>query len=194
MDDPIRYWRQARTDAIQGRDAAEHSIAQRQTICAMVVVEELILELRHVDIGWALGLTRFAFEAKIHHLIQALAGEFLLRNPAGDHVSERIGAPARGMLFVQSAHVRRAHGAVELLAALAHAAAHFDRPRESSLRAEIKRRARLPGFVLRADLERLGHCRGVDDLAGIHEILRIEGALDLAEGIVERRAEELRVE
>ena len=112
----------------------------------------------------------------------------------GDRVSERVGAPARGVLFVEGAHVRRAHGAVEFFAALAHAAAHFHRAREAALRGEIQRRARLPRFVLRADLERLRHRRRVDDLARVHKIFRIEGALDLAEGIVKRRAEKLRVE
>ena len=37
------------------------------------------------------------------------------------------------------------------------------------------------GLVVRADLQRLGHRRRVDDLAGVHRCFRIEGPLDLAE-------------
>ncbi len=125
----------------------------------MIVIEKFVLDLGHVHVRRALGFASFAFEAKIHHLVEPLAGELILRHFARQHASERIGAPARGMLLVKRAHVRRTHGAVELLAALAHAAAHLDGAHEAALLAKIQRRLRLPGLVLRTDLERLRHRR-----------------------------------
>ena len=44
------------------------------------------------------------------------------------------------------------------------------------------------------DLERLGHRRSIDDFSGIEQILRIEGAFDLAECLIERRAEKFLIE
>src|SRR5918999_1710219 len=94
------------------------------------------------------------------------------------------------MLFVQGAHVRRTHGAVELLSALAHAAAHLDRSCKTALSAKIQCRLGCPGFVLRVDLEGLGHRRSIDDFPRIEQILWIECALDLAKRFVESLAEE----
>src|SRR5688500_7374308 len=106
----------------------------------MIVIEKFVLYLSHVYVRRALRFASFAFEAEVHYLVEPLAGELILRHFARQHASERIGAPARGMLFVEGTHVGRTHGAVELLAALAHAAAHLDGAHEAALLAKIQRR------------------------------------------------------
>src|SRR5688500_16463787 len=98
------------------------------------------------------------------------------------------------MLFIQGAHVRRAHGTFEFFSALTHTAAHLDCSCETALRAEIQGGRRYPRLILRMNLERFGHGRSFDNFSGVEPILGIEGALDLTECLVESRAEEFFIE
>src|SRR6266403_6148500 len=98
------------------------------------------------------------------------------------------------MLFVQRPHVGRAHGTVELFAALAHAAAHLYSPDKAALAAEVQGRIRLPRLVLGTDLQGLCHGRRIDNLSRIHEILRIKHSLHLAKVYIENDSKKLFVE
>ena len=50
----------------------------------VVLGEELVLELRHVDVARALATAGFALEAKVEDLVQAVAAEVLLGGPSRD--------------------------------------------------------------------------------------------------------------
>src|SRR6266436_6555281 len=95
------------------------------------------------------------------------------------------------MLFVQRPHVGRAHGTVELFAALAHAAAHLYGSDKAALPAEVQGRIRLPRLVLGTDLQRLCDGRRIDKLSRIHEILRSKRSLRWAKGFAGSGCEEL---
>ena len=93
------------------------------------------------------------------------------------------------MLLFQRRHVGRTHRAVELLAALADAGAALHRPGEATLRLEAEVRLELDGPIAGRIAQVFGHRRRIDDLAGVHDVEWIEGALDVLEGAVELRAE-----
>ena len=143
---PLATGANLRADSIQARDAAEQAVTERQPISAMVMIEKLVLELRHIDVGRTFGFARLAFQTEIHDFMQPFSGEIFFRHFAGEHGSQSIGSAARGMLFIQGAHVRRTHGAFKFLSALAHAAAHLDGSHEAALRAKIQCRLRLSRF------------------------------------------------
>ena len=50
-------------------EIGDHAAAHRHAIGVIVMLQELRLQLRHVDIGRTFGLTSFATEAKVHHFI-----------------------------------------------------------------------------------------------------------------------------
>ena len=59
--------------------------------------------------------------------LHAFVAQTGFAEPAGHREAQHVGAPARRVLLVARGHVRRAHGAVERLAARAEAAAHVHR-------------------------------------------------------------------
>src|SRR5205823_162816 len=129
-------------EAAPALDAAEESVPERQTVRPVVVVEELVLELSHVDVRRTLGLAPLALEAEVHDLVEPLARELARRQPAGEHRTEGVRA-----LLVPRGHVRGAHRALECLAARADAVTHLDRRREAALRREIEQRPGRPRRV-----------------------------------------------
>src|SRR5262249_34365552 len=153
------------------------------------MVEKLILKLRHVDIGGTLGFACLALQAKIHDLVEPLAGKFFFRDFSREHRTQSVGPASRGVFFVEGSHIRRTHCAVQLLPAFPHAAAHLNGPDKAALAAEIQGGLWLPGFVGWANPQRLGYCRRVDNLAGIHEVLRIKGGFHLAKRLVKNGTE-----
>src|SRR5207245_5096712 len=82
-NDPVRQRRKLRTDAVEPFDPAEEPVAQRQTIDSMIMIEKLVLEFRHIDVGRTLGLAGFTFQTKIHHVIEPFARELTLRGSPG---------------------------------------------------------------------------------------------------------------
>ena len=78
----VRQPRGAGPQRAELRDAPEDPVSQRQAVGLVVMVEELVLQLRHVDVGRALGLAALALQAQVHHRVQALAGELAGGQPA----------------------------------------------------------------------------------------------------------------
>src|SRR4051812_10713627 len=73
---PIRYRGKLRADPVEALNTAEQAIAQRQPISSVIVIQELVFEFGHIDIGRALGLTGLALQAEIHHIVESVTGEF----------------------------------------------------------------------------------------------------------------------
>ena len=169
---------------------AEEPVAEGQPVGLVVVVEELVLHLGHVHVGRALGLAPLALETEVHHLVEAPAREVGGGHSAREHRAQGIGPPARRVLLVPGRHVGGAHGALELLAAHAHAVAHLHRGREAALRGEVEHGGGLPGLVLGAVAQVVGDGGAGHDVAGVHQVLGVEGALELAEGLHDHGAED----
>jgi hypothetical protein len=152
------------------------------------VIEELVLHLGHVDVGRTLGLAALALQAQVHHLVEPLAGELGRRHPAGEHRAEGVGPAARGVFFIAGGHVAGAHGALQLLAAGAHAVAHLDRRRKAALGREIEQGDGLPRLVADAVAEVFQDAGRIHDVARVHPAVGVERLLQTAEGLHERGA------
>ena len=81
----------------------------------------------------------------------------------------------------------------KFLAACADPVAEFDGPREAAVAGEIEKGVDLLRLVSRTEPQVVRHLLVRDDLARIHDAVRIEHGLDLFEGLVEPRAEHLLV-
>ena len=106
--------------------AAEHAGMRRRSVPRPVVGEKLALEARDVDADGTLGLARAALEAEIEHLVHALVAESRFAELPAIASRSAFARPRVRMRLLPRRHVRRAHRAVELLAAGAEAAAHLD--------------------------------------------------------------------
>ena len=115
---------------------------ERRAVPRPVVGEELALEPRHVHADRALGLAGAALEAEVEHLVHALVAEARLAEPAGHRQPQHVGAPARRVRLLARRHVRRAHRAVERLAARADAAAHLDGAAHAAVLGVVEERRR----------------------------------------------------
>ena len=164
-------------------DAPEQPVAQGKAVGLVVVVQELVLQLGHVHVGRALRLAPLALEAQVHHLVEAPARELGLRDFPRQHRAQGVGAAAGRVLLVVGDHVRGAHGALERLAAHADPVAHLDGRREPALLGEIEEGRGLPGAIRRPVAQVLGDGGAGHDVAGIQPVLRVEGPLQLAEGL-----------
>ena len=76
-----------------------------------------------------------------------------------------------------------------LLAALADAGTQLRRTDDAAVRGEVECRRHLRRDVSGAEAKIVRQRRRIDDLAGIEDVLRIEGPLDFAESLVKHRAE-----
>ena len=81
---------------------AEHPIAPGQAVLAVVPVQELRLEPRHVHVGGAFGLARLAFQAEVEHL--GNAGSASPARPAWP-VNASLRALARPRVLSRSSRV-----------------------------------------------------------------------------------------
>src|SRR5262245_32021625 len=149
-------------------------------------MEEFIFDLRHVHVGRALGFTSLAFKAKVHDLVQPSAGEVRRRNAAGKHRPKSVGPAAGGMLFIFCRHVRGAHCSLHRLAANANAVAHLDGCGKSALFRKVEQSAWLPGLILWPIPEMIGERGAVYNVPRIHQVLRVEGALQFTKRLEDR--------
>ena len=116
---------------------------------------------------------------------------------AGDGQPQGVASPAGAVAFVERGLIRGAHGAALTLATDARAVAHLDRAVESVGVGVVEEGADALGD---ADGPRRGlHAQslrdaldgpGLDDVAGVEQVVRVEEGLDLAEGVHEFRAVE----
>ena len=191
LRDGVRQRREGAAQPRQRPRVAERARLEAGAVTLPVAGQELALEARHVHADRALGLARAALEAQVERVVDAAIVEPGVAETAGHRQAQDVGAAARGVLFVVGRHVRRAHRALDGLAAGADAAAHLDRAAEAAVVVvvEVGRgpRRHVAGAVAQVG----GHRSGVDDLAGIEQACRIEGLLDGAEGVVEHRPEHL---
>ena len=183
----VRQRGRPRAETVQRLDRSEEPIPEREPVRLIVVVQELVLQLRHVDVRRALGLATLAFEAEVHHLVEPLAGELRRRRAAREHGAQRVGTPARRRFLVARRQVRGAHRAFERLAAHADAVAHLDRRGEAALVREVEQRLRLPGLVARAVAKVRQDVVPSDDVARVHPVLGVERLFQLAKRLEDGR-------
>ncbi len=163
------------------------------------LVQGLGLERGHVHRERALALARLAHQAQVEHLVEAFVAERGARVGLGERLDQGVRPAAGGVLLAAGGHVRRAHHADVVLAAQpdVHAAvggaAHARAARRpTTVRSSIV--VQRPGGRQRRFPQVVGHRRGVDDLAGVHPVVRVEDRLDAAHRLVELVAEQVPVE
>ena len=122
------------------------------------MVQKLILELCHVDVGGALGLAAFAFQTEIQDVVEALAGELGGGERAGEDGAKGVGATTGGVLLLTGDHVGGAHG-IAILAAGPDTVAELDRAGESTVAGEVEESVHLHGLIIGAEAEVLRHRR-----------------------------------
>ena len=72
---PVGDRGQPRPHAVHPGDVGEEPCPQGDAVSLVVVAEELVLELGHVHVGGALRLAALAPQAKVHHVMEALASD-----------------------------------------------------------------------------------------------------------------------
>ncbi len=97
------------------------------------------------------------------------------------------------MLLFPRRHEARTHGA-RPLAADSGAVAHLDGPVEALVGGEVEVGVDLYRLVAIAQAQALGHCRAVDDVARIQNVMTVEDLLHLAVELIELQTEEALVD
>ncbi len=168
----------------------------------VITMQELCFEFRHIDVTGALRLACLALQTQIHHVVDpALAQKrprllvslspcLLVSLGLSDQSQAQSVRPAAGAVaLVARGPERRAHRAALCLPANSRAVAQLNRAEETFLPRIVEdrfRRLRVGNIA-----QVLGHRGGIDDLAWVEQVVRIEGALHLPEGFVNHRAEHL---
>src|SRR5687767_2667166 len=146
-----------------------------------VIREKLAFESRDVYTNGAFGLAGPAFETQVEHLKNPSVAQAGLFETAGHRQAERVRTTACRVFLLERRTIRRAHCPLELFAARAHSAAHFNSATHSSMRAVVKECRRVRRAIRRAVTQVVGDGWRIYDFAGIEESVRIERPLDLSE-------------
>src|SRR4051812_47913525 len=85
----------------------------------------------------------------------------------------------RRVALIVGDHVARAHGTAGHFPAVTLAIADFHRPGEATILRPIELRLERNRLIVRPIAQMRGHRRPIDNLAGIHAIIGVEGSLDL---------------
>ena len=163
--------------------ARHQSAPPRHAVGIVAVLLPLGLEPGHVHVRGALALAGLAGEAEIHHGRELRPRPGVGRRRIGERLAEHVGPGPGRVLLVERRHVARAHRSAGRrgFAALPHARALLRRPEDAAGLGEAKQRLVPRLNLARQDPQLRVHRRGVDDLAGIEDPLRIEGPLHAAE-------------
>src|SRR5262249_47716004 len=137
------------------------------------------------------ALARLALQAQVHRIVQSGIGQSFELELAREGEAESVCPAARAVLLLPGRLVGRTHGPAALLAALADAGTQFRRADHPAVGAEVEAGWHLRGNIAGAETQVRCQRRGTDDLAGIEDIVGIKCPLQLAECLVEYRAEHL---
>ncbi len=118
-----------------------------------------------------------------------MAAQLLERLLAGQRQPQRVGSTAGAVFFIARGAERGAHGAALQFAAHSRAVAQFDRAHEAFLALVVENGGRLKRGVTGREAQVFGHGGSAHHLAGIEQIMRVKGLLDLPEGLVDDRPE-----
>jgi len=85
---------------------------------ALVVMgEEFGLVRGHVDVDGTLGFAGFAGETQVERFVNGFILPVMSENVAFEHLPEKVGAAASGVLLLMRGHVAGTHGSGALFAA-----------------------------------------------------------------------------
>ena len=193
VHDPVAQRRKGGTEPIERFDTAEQAVAQGQPVFLVVVGEEFVLHFGHVDVGGALALAALALQAEVEGFVDPPAREPLAVQLARQGGPEHVRAAPGAVLLIERGDIGRAHRPHQLLAAGADPVAKLDGAREPAVAREIEVGIDLLSLVCRTEPQVVRHLLVCDDLARIHDAVRVEHGLDRLEGLVQPRAENLLV-
>src|SRR5271163_4876485 len=162
-------------------DSSEQMSRQRPAMSLVVIGKELGLVGRHVDAGGAFALAAFARQAQVQSVMDGAVGGVAVEKIAGQGFEQEMRPAARGMGFLARRHVRRAHRAAFVVAALADPDTSKGGAGEAIVGAEIEMGCDRPRYADGAQMR--VEIIGGDDDAGIHPAIGIENPLELAEGL-----------
>ena len=178
--------------------------------------QELSLVRSHVHLHRTLRLASLAAQAKIQRLMHGLALESLRVQRPREHLPQQVRTAPRRMLLVAGGAIARTHHPAVCLAARAHAHASFRcRLQRSAVLGKRKVRVKVlleaircafflarpcrrrlipPQVALAQVLDRVVDAHRIDQLAGIHAVVRIPQRLELAKRLHQLGPEHLRQE
>src|SRR5262245_28068851 len=90
------------------------------------------------------------------------------------------------MLFIFCRHVRGAHCSLHRLAANTNAVAHLNGCGKSALFRKVEQGAWLPGLIFWSIPEMLSERGAVYNVSRVHQVLRVEGALQITKRLEDR--------
>ena len=173
-------------------NAGHQQMAERPRPALVEQLQQLRLELGHVHVAGALRLARLAHQAEVEDVVDPLTSQFAQRLLAGHRQPQGVGPAARAVVLVERRPERRAHRPALRLAAGAVAVAHLDGADEALLLVVVEDGRRLDRAGSRGRSEGSPSSRGASTiLPGLSRLSRVERRLDLAERLVDRRAEHL---
>ena len=100
VHDPVAQRREYGTEPVERFDAAEQAVAQGQPVFLVVVGEELVLHLGHVDVGGTLALAALALQAEVEGFVDPPARESFPVQLARQGGPEHVRAPPGAVLLV----------------------------------------------------------------------------------------------
>ncbi len=174
---------------------------ERMETALVLLGEELGFVGGHVHRDRALGLAGFATEAKVEGLVNSLALEAFGAQRSGEHLPQKAGAAAGGVLLVAGGAIAGAHDATFGLETCADADAARGGALQRALVAEQNEVGLKLGVLVRAlsgldwamaeILDWVVNTGRIDELAGVHAVVGIPDGLELAESFDELGAEHL---
>jgi len=190
---------------------SEDVVVERMEAALVMLGEVLGFPGGDIDLDRALGFACLATEAEVEGLVDGFALKALGAECAGEHLPEEAGAAACGVLFVAGGAVAGTHDAAGGIAACADADAALRCAGEGTLVSgegevgfKIAHRGgngrlrgcgrglfRVDGGVVAEVFKGVVDADGVNELAGVHAVVRIPEDLEVAEGLHERGAEHL---
>jgi hypothetical protein len=185
--DGVRQRRDAARPRRHRVDVADRARLQRRAVTAVVIGEKLALESRDVDADRTFGLARAALETEIEDLAHAFVAEPRLSEPSGHREPQHVRAAAGRVLFFPRRHERRAHRAVQRLAADAEPAAHLHGATHAAVLRVVEERRRIGRRIAGAVTQVRRQRRRVDDFSRIEDAVRIERVLHGPERFVQDR-------
>ena len=156
-------------------------------------LEDVGFHLRHVYRVGALSLARLAGQAKLHRVHDALIRQAILTKLSSHGESQDVGPAAGTGVLIFCRHVAGAHGPLANLSASAHAIALLNGQAETAMLVVAKIALHLgqSQFVVRRAVTKvLVHARRINNLARIHQIVRVEERLDVTKSLIQRVAKE----
>ena len=185
-----------RTEAGELVCETEDVVLERVKAALVALREELGFIGGHVDLDGALGFAGLATEAEVERFVDGFTLKALFAQRAGEHLPEQAGAAAGGVLLQAGGAVTGTHDAAGGVAAGADTDAAVGGMGEGAVvfgehEVCFERGLLRCGGDVAEVFDGVVDADSVNELAGIHVVVRVPEDLELAEGVHQFRPEHL---